>query len=84
MKVKDLQMIFAKRVKLHRTNLNMAQGDLAKKSKLSQSTIAQIESGRKLCSMQTLCKISTALNIGVTVLLTDFTIEIRSVDEGKL
>lgn len=44
------------------------QADLAKLTRLSQSTIAQIETGKKDPSLKTLEKITDALNIQMAVL----------------
>lgn len=42
---------------------SLSQGTLAKKAKVSQSTIAQLENGKKQPSVETLAKICKALNI---------------------
>ncbi len=46
----------------------LTQADLAKLTKLSQSTIAQIETGKKDPSLKTLEKITAALNVQMAVL----------------
>ncbi|MCB0392049.1 MAG: helix-turn-helix transcriptional regulator [Bdellovibrionales bacterium] len=56
------------RLRYIRRERNMTQSDLAKKSKVSQSTIAQIESGRKDPSINTLKQIAGALNIELAIL----------------
>lgn len=58
----------ADRVKYMRLRREMTQSDLAKKSRVSQSTIAQIESGRKDPSMTTLKKLCGALQVEMAVL----------------
>lgn len=47
----------------------MSQKDLAKKAKVSQSTITQIECGDKLPSLTTLYRIAGALEVDVCDLL---------------
>ncbi len=56
------------RLKYLRMTREMTQADLAKKSKVSQSTIAQIESGRKDPSISTLKQIAEALDIELAIL----------------
>ncbi|MBK9293907.1 MAG: helix-turn-helix transcriptional regulator [Oligoflexia bacterium] len=47
---------------------DLSQADLAKKSGLSQSTIAHIENGKKDPSVATLKKIAAALDVHIAVL----------------
>ena len=56
------------RLKYMRRARNISQASLAKKAKLAQSTIAQIESGRKDPSINTLKLIAAALDIHIAVL----------------
>lgn len=46
----------------------MSQGELAKLAGISQSTVAQIESGKKDPSISTLKKIADALDVHIAVL----------------
>lgn len=50
-------------IKLNRKSMNLSQVELAKYVGLSQATIAQIESGRKIPSLQTLFKLSNAFKV---------------------
>ncbi len=52
-----------KRVTMQRHFLNLSQQRLAKIARVSQSTIAQIESGKKLPSLETLIDIAYALKL---------------------
>ncbi len=56
------------RVKYMRDRRGFTQEQLAKKSRVSQSTIAQIESSRKDPSMTTLKKLCGALDVEMAVL----------------
>ncbi len=58
----------AERVRYFRQRRNLSQTDLARTSKVSQSTIAQIESGRKDPSMTTLKKLCHSLEVELAVL----------------
>jgi len=58
------------RVKYLRSLRNLSQAQLAKDAKLSQATIAQIESGRKDPSVQALRQIARALDTEVAGLFT--------------
>jgi transcriptional regulator with XRE-family HTH domain len=58
----------ASRVKYLRGRRELSQAQLARASGISQSTIAQIESGRKDPSMTTLKKICGALDVALPVL----------------
>ena len=58
----------SERVKYFRLRRDLSQGELAKASGVSQSTIAQIESGRKDPSMTTLKKLCRALDVELAVL----------------
>lgn len=51
------------RLCVERIAMGMTQSHLAKKAKVSQSTIAQIETGRKLPSLLALESIATALGL---------------------
>jgi transcriptional regulator with XRE-family HTH domain len=51
-----------------RERLKMTQVDLSKKAGVSQSTIAQIESGKKDPSVQTLKKLAGALDVHLAIL----------------
>jgi len=62
------QYTLPERLKYLRMDRDMTQADLAKKSKVSQSTIAQIESGRKDPSISTLRQIAGALDIEIAIL----------------
>lgn len=58
------------RLKYLRNLRNMSQAQLAKDAKLSQGTIAQIESGRKDPSVQSLRQIARALDTEIAALFT--------------
>lgn len=63
--------ILGKRLKYFRDQRGLSQLQLAKDSKLSQSTIAQIESGRKDPSVQTLRKIAKVLDTELATLFAE-------------
>lgn len=46
----------------------LTQAELAKKAKLSQSTVAQIEAGKKDPSIETLKKLAMALEVHIAIL----------------
>jgi transcriptional regulator with XRE-family HTH domain len=56
------------RLKYLRQSRKLTQGELAKKAAVAQSTIAQIESGRKDPSISTLKQIAGALDIEIAIL----------------
>lgn len=56
------------RLKYLRSSRELSQQELAELSKISQSTIAQIESGKKDPSINTLKKIASALDIELAIL----------------
>lgn len=56
------------RLKYLRASRGITQSELAKKAKLSQSTIAQVESGKKDPSINTLKQIASALDIEIAIL----------------
>ena len=60
-----------KSIKMHRVWKNLSQKDLAKKSKVSQSTIAHIEIGRKFPSIDVLIKIAQVFKVKPGVLLVE-------------
>lgn len=62
------QYTLPERLKYLRIQRELTQADLAKVSKVSQSTIAQIESGRKDPSINTLKQIAKALDIEIAIL----------------
>lgn len=56
-------------IKMARFDMGITQKDLAKKSKVSQSTIAHIEMGTKSPSIETLSKLAKALKLKTYELL---------------
>lgn len=70
--MQKLKQAIAKRMRIARFVLELSQMDLAKKAKVSQSTIAQIESGRKLPSLTTLFKIAKVLKCDVSELVRNY------------
>lgn len=64
------------RVRFFRCKMGLSQKQLAEKVKLSQSTIAQIETGGNEPSLQTLRKISKTLSVAMK----DFFVETLQVE----
>jgi transcriptional regulator with XRE-family HTH domain len=62
-KATELAKIIGKNIQMLRHEKDLKQSTLAKKSKLSQSTIAQIERALKLPSVTTLELIANALKV---------------------
>jgi transcriptional regulator with XRE-family HTH domain len=62
------QFTLPDRLKYMRERRNMTQAELASKSGVSQSTIAQIESGKKDPSLSTIKKVAEALDVHIAVL----------------
>lgn len=62
------QYSIGERVKYLRLRLEKSQAELAEASDVSQSTIAQIESGKKDPSVTTLKKLGKALDVHIAVL----------------
>ena len=56
------------RLKYFRQSRELTQGELAKKAGVAQSTVAQIESGRKDPSISTLKQIAAALDVEIAIL----------------
>lgn len=72
MKLKDAMIevnFFRQNIRNVRTIKRMSQKDMASICKLSQSTIAQIESGRKFPSLKTAIKITCALDMYLSDML---------------
>ena len=67
---------------LRQERRHLSQADLAKKSNVSQSTIAQIEKGKKDPSITTLKKIAVALDVHIAVLFA--TDEVHVLDMPRL
>jgi transcriptional regulator with XRE-family HTH domain len=65
---KSIEYPVGERVAHLRGRLDMTQTELAKKAGVSQSTVAQIESGKKDPSVSTLKKIASALDVHIAVL----------------
>jgi transcriptional regulator with XRE-family HTH domain len=61
--VTETSKIISKNIRMIRTDRDLNQATLAKRAKLSQSTIAQIERGVKLPSLGTLVQIAKALKV---------------------
>jgi transcriptional regulator with XRE-family HTH domain len=54
-----------------RRSLDITQAEVAKRAKLSQSTVAQIERGRKLPSCETLLAILPVLQLDIVFVLAE-------------
>lgn len=72
-KAKQQEVVFpeynlGERIKFLRTSRELSQAELAKDAKVSQPTIAQIESGKKDPSVQTLVSIARVLDVEVAAL----------------
>ncbi len=65
MKNKTVLIQLSETLRMRRLYLKLSQQDLAKKAKISQGTVAQIESGRKLPSLTTLLHLSRALDLSL-------------------
>ncbi|MDD5688144.1 MAG: helix-turn-helix transcriptional regulator [Elusimicrobia bacterium] len=65
----NLQKIIGSRIKEFRRQRELIQEELADKSGLHPTFIAHIEGGRKVCSIKSLQKIASALNVPVDSLL---------------
>ena len=64
----NLEFSLAERLVYLRERRHLTQAELAKNADGSQSTIAQIESGRKDPSLSTLIKLSKALDCHIAIL----------------
>lgn len=75
MNSKELRAIVALRIKTHRNHMGFLQKELAKRSGLSQTTIADIEHGRKDVSLLTILKLATVFGVEPSLLLTKVQLE---------
>ena len=80
---KSLKYPLNERISYMRKKRDLTQAELAKKSKLSQSTIAQIESGRKDPSVETLQKLADALDIHIAIFFATDNILVFNMDKLK-
>lgn len=67
----EIAGIVSKNIKARRAVYGFTQTQLAKKAKVSQATITQIENGKKLPSLTTLALIAGALKVEPYMLLQD-------------
>ncbi len=67
-KIKHPEYSLSERLKFIRETRKMTQAELAKQSGLTQATIANLESGRKDPSIQTLENLARALDIHIATL----------------
>lgn len=58
-----MDKLFIRNIKMRRHDLGMTQKELAKRAQISQSTVTQIESGKKSPSIKTLCTVAKALKL---------------------
>ncbi len=59
------------KIKILREQINLSQNQLAKKAKISQSMLSDIESKKVSPTLKTLKKISKALNVKLVDILED-------------
>ncbi|MBI4979678.1 MAG: helix-turn-helix transcriptional regulator [Spirochaetes bacterium] len=64
----DFSKEFGKKVKRYRKELNLTVEELAERMEVSVSHIFEVESGRRFLSVNTLPRLSKALNIPLTAL----------------
>lgn len=72
-----LRAVTGEVIKKLRKSKGISQIALAKKSRLSSSTISLLESGERAVSLETFLKIAQALEVDASVLLTE--VEIRQI-----
>lgn len=73
----------AERISYLRRKREMTQAELAKKSKLSQSTIAQIENGKKDPSMDAVKRLAGALGVHPAILFTENDVHVFDMKQLK-
>ena len=66
--VEERQRLLAKRLREEREKQNISQIDLAFKAGLSQNIVALIETGKRIPNVNTVFKISEALDISPVIL----------------
>ncbi len=64
-------LIIEERIKQLRTQKLLSQGDLAKKAGISSNYLGQVERGERCPTLDTLLKISSGLEISLSVLFND-------------
>lgn len=65
------KILFGKKIKEAREDLNLTQFQLAEKIGISQNFLGDIERGLKLPSIETLLKLSNTLKISLDTMLSD-------------
>ena len=65
----NLQKIIGSRIREFRHKRGLTQEELAHKSDLHTTFIAHIESGKKVCSVKSMQKIASALNVSTDELM---------------
>jgi transcriptional regulator with XRE-family HTH domain len=71
------------RIEYLRGRRHLTQAELATKADVSQSTITQIESGKKDPSLSTLKKIAKALDVHIAVLFSSDTVHVFDMERLK-
>ncbi|MCR5765057.1 MAG: helix-turn-helix transcriptional regulator [Treponema sp.] len=66
--IEERERFLAQRLREEREKQHISQIDLAFKAKLSQNIVALIETGKRIPNINTLFKITDALNISPTLL----------------
>ncbi|MBQ9207232.1 MAG: helix-turn-helix transcriptional regulator [Treponema sp.] len=66
--IEERQHFLAKRLREEREKQHISQIDLAFKAQLSQNIVALIETGKRIPNINTIFKITDALNISPTLL----------------
>ena len=65
----SLQRQIGRNVKRIREMQSLSQDELSEKSGISKGFIAQVESGSKMFSVQTLCNVASTLHVSVDALI---------------
>jgi len=61
--MKDIKVLFGRRIKELRKNCGLSQEELAEKAEVSSKYISRIEMGQSFPSIETLAKLADALNV---------------------
>lgn len=73
----------AERITYLRKRRDMTQAELAKKAKVSQSTIAHIENGKKDPSMDTVQRLALALDVHIAILFSEDDVHVFDMKKMK-
>lgn len=75
--ISDIKHRFGRAIKKRRSELGISQEELAERSNLHRTYIADIERGTRNVSLENIERLAKALNISIAILFANYNVEVK-------